>query len=47
MKQIWERLRYYLGLLGLFAKYSLMEQMEYRINFAAASRWSAATCSSS
>ena len=35
MKQIWERLRYYLGLLGLFAKYSLMEQMEYRINFAA------------
>lgn len=35
MKHLVHRLRYYLGLLGLFARYSLMEQMEYRINFAA------------
>lgn len=35
MKHLAKRLRYYLGLLGLFAKYSLMEQMAYRINFIA------------
>ena len=35
MGPIAKRLRYYLGLLALFARYSLMEQMEYRINFIA------------
>lgn len=35
MAHVWKRFKYYLGLLGTFAKYSLMEQMEYRINFVA------------
>ncbi len=35
MKKRMDCLRRYLGLLGLFARYSLMEQMEYRVNFAA------------
>ena len=35
MAHVWKRFQYYLGLLGTFAKYSLMEQMEYRINFVA------------
>ena len=35
MKRYLLRLRHYLGLLGLFAKYSLMEQMAYRVNWVA------------
>ena len=35
MKRYLLRLRHYLGLLGLFAKYSVMEQMAYRVNWVA------------